>query len=87
LSAIIYVGGSSSGTVLGILVEEIKMAKTFTKTYSICVVYSYDDNGDITESDMNVQQLRTKIKKAIANCVPVGQGRINAQPVRTVSEI
>lgn len=62
------------------------MAKSVTKTYSLDVIYTYDDNKDIAETDMNVEVLREKIKKAIGACLPVGQGDINAQISGTVSE-
>ena len=62
------------------------MGKSITKTYTVCVIYTYDDGADITGSNMNVAILREKIKKAIAGCLPVGQGRINAQIVGSVSE-
>lgn len=62
------------------------MAKSITKTYSLDVIYTYDDGKDISASDMTVAQLREKIVKAIGACLPVGQGDINAQIVGSVSE-
>ena len=61
------------------------MAKTFTKTYSVVVTFRYDTAEDITDSDLNVSELRKEIKKRVEEATRISKGNINAQP-GTVSE-
>ena len=61
------------------------MAKTITKTYSVTATFRYDTGEDITDSDLNVEVLRTEIKERIERSVRTSKGNINAQP-GTVSE-
>ena len=62
------------------------MAKTVTKTYSVTVTFRYDTGEDITDSDLNVSELRKEIKKRIDEASRISKGNINAQP-GTVSEV
>jgi hypothetical protein len=61
------------------------MAVTISKTYSVTVTFRYIDGRAIADSDLNVSELRTEIKKKIGSVSNVQKGDINAIP-GTVSE-
>lgn len=61
------------------------MAQEFSKIYSVTVTFRYDTGGTITDSDLNVSELRKEIKKNIEQASRISKGTINAQP-GTVSE-
>lgn len=63
------------------------MATEISKTYSIEIKFNYSDSRTITDADMNVAVLRTKIIKRITEEVGhIQQGDLNANIVGSVSE-
>ena len=73
------------------------MAKTLRKTYSLTVEYRYDTGSsepdgqafeydDIKEDDLNVEILRTSIKKTLGEAVCVTKGALNSHLIGSVSE-
>lgn len=63
------------------------MATSITKTYSIAIKFTYVGERAILATDMNVEVLRGKILKRIAEeCGHMNQGDLNAHIVGSVSE-
>lgn len=62
------------------------MATQITKTYSVTVTFEYIDGSTITDSDLNVSDLRTLIKQKIGDVSNWQKGNINAVP-GAVSEV
>lgn len=61
------------------------MAVEISKTYSVTITFRYIDGRTITESDLNVSELRKLIKSKIGGVSNWQKGDINAIP-GTVSE-
>lgn len=62
------------------------MATSITKTYSITVKYSRDDEGAITDTDLEYTELRAHVMKKIGQAVPVSRGILSAHISGSVSE-
>jgi len=63
------------------------MAKSFEKTYSITLKFTYEGNADITDSDLHTAELRAKIKSWIEDKVAhIQQGDLSINIVGTVTE-
>ncbi len=63
------------------------MAKSFNKTYSITLKFTYEDNADIADSDLHAAELREKIKSWIDGKVAhIQQGNLSVHVVGEVSE-
>lgn len=63
------------------------MATSFNKTYSLQVKFSYTDSRAITDADMNVAEMRTKIKKIILEQIgSINKGDLNVFATGAVSE-
>jgi len=63
------------------------MAKSFNKTYSIELKFTYEDGADIADDDLHAAELREKIKGWIDSKVAhVQQGNLSAHIVGSVSE-
>ncbi len=64
------------------------MAKSFNKTYSITLKFTYEDNADIADDDLHAEELREKIKGWIDGKVAqVQQGNLSVHVVGEVSEV
>ena len=63
------------------------MATEITKTYSVTVKYTYNDQSEITQDDLHVDALRTLIKEKIATLAGWQKGNLNANLVGSVSEV
>lgn len=61
------------------------MAVSFTKNYSVDVVFKLDDGGTIADDDLNPEHLRELIIKRIAEACRVSKGIVQARP-GTVTE-
>ena len=63
------------------------MAKEFSKTYSITLKFTYEDNTDIADDDLHTTELRAKIKNWIEGKVGnIQQGNLSVHIVGEVSE-
>jgi len=65
---------------------EIKMATSITKTYSITIKYSRDDEGTLTDTNLEYTELREHIMKKIEQSVPASRGILSAHISGSVSE-
>jgi len=61
------------------------MATSFQKTYSVTVTISSDLGKDITENDIQAEDLRKEIQKEIAQVCTRSKGVYSAHP-GTISE-
>lgn len=56
------------------------MATEITKNYQVSVTFKKIDGSSITESEINVADMRTDIKQRIAEVSNVTRGDINGVP-------
>lgn len=61
------------------------MATSFTKNYSVDVVFKLDDGGTIADSDLNPGILREEIIKRIEQACRMSKGIVQSRP-GTVTE-
>ncbi len=62
------------------------MATTFSKTYSVTVDFSRDDEETITESDLQSVEMRAEIQARILSAVQSSKGIYSSHIDGSVSE-
>lgn len=63
------------------------MAKSFNKTYTIELKFTYEDNADIADDDLHTAELRGKIKSWIADKVAhINMGNLSVHIVGEIGE-
>jgi len=62
------------------------MATQITKTFSVICIFSRDDEEDLGATDLNYLQMKTAIKKRIAQDVVSSMGIVSSHISGSVSE-